>query len=102
MNVGIVGGGIFGVASAIELRERGHDVTVFEQGQIPNERASSTDTSKTIRRMYGKNATYVELVERAARKWQEWHEQLGGGIYFPIGQLHIEDNFRPDMRIYDS
>lgn len=102
MNVGVVGGGIFGVASAIELRERGHDVTVFEQGRIPNERASSTDTSKTIRRLYGHNATYVELVERAARKWQEWHEQLGGGIYFPIGQLQIEDNFRPGMRIYDS
>lgn len=102
MNVGVVGGGIFGITGAIELRERGHDVVVFEQGRIPNERASSTDTSKTIRRLYGHNATYVELAERAARKWQEWHEQSGHGIYFPIGQLQIEDNFRPGMRIYDS
>ena len=49
MNVGVVGCGIFGLASAIELCARGHVVTVFEQGPVPNERATSYDTSKTIR-----------------------------------------------------
>lgn len=102
MNVGVVGAGIFGIAAAIELRARGHAVFVFEQGTAPNERASSTDTSKTIRRLYGHNATYVELAERAARKWKEWHERLGRDFYFPIGQLQIEANFRPGARIYDS
>ena len=72
MNIAVVGAGIFGVAAAIELRERTHAVTLFEQGQVPYERASSTDTSKTIRRLYGDNATYVDLVERAAVKWRDW------------------------------
>jgi glycine/D-amino acid oxidase-like deaminating enzyme len=102
MNVGIVGAGIFGLAAAVELRERGHEVVVFEQGPVPNPRASSTDTSKTIRRLYGDNATYVELVERAAPTWRRWDERLGGRFYFPIGQIQIERNFTPGWRIHDS
>jgi sarcosine oxidase len=102
MNVGIVGCGILGLATALELRARGHAVTIFEQGQVPNERASSTDTSKTIRRLYGNNATYVELVERAAPKWRQWHERLGRDFYFPIGQIQIEEHFAPGNRIHDS
>jgi glycine/D-amino acid oxidase-like deaminating enzyme len=102
MKVGIVGGGIFGIAAAIELRARGHDVTVYEQGHVPNERASSTDVSKTIRRFYGEIPTYVELAERAGRKWQEWHDRLGRAIYFQIGQLTIESSFEGGKRSYDS
>ncbi len=102
MKIAIVGAGIFGIAAAIELRRRGHTVTVFEQGAVPDERASSTDTSKTIRRLYGHNATYVELVERAALQWRQWNDRLGGSVYFQIGQLQIERDFRPGFRIHDS
>jgi glycine/D-amino acid oxidase-like deaminating enzyme len=102
MKIGIVGAGIFGLAAALELRERGHDVVVFEQGEVPNERASSTDLSKTIRRAYADKAVYVELAERAAPVWQKWHEQLGRNIYFQIGQLQIERSFEPGSRVYDS
>ena len=41
MNVCVIGAGIFGIAAAVELRSRGHSVTVFEQGGVPNENASS-------------------------------------------------------------
>jgi glycine/D-amino acid oxidase-like deaminating enzyme len=102
VNVGIVGAGIFGLAAAIELRARGHDVLVVEQGQVPNERASSTDLSKTIRRAYGDNATYVELAERAAPKWRTWHERLGRGFYFQIGQLQIARDFHAGQRMRES
>ena len=102
MKIAVVGAGIFGIAAAIELRSRGHAVTVFEQGTVPEERASSSDTSKTIRRLYGRNETYVELVERAALTWRRWHDRLGKSIYFQIGQLQIERDFRAGFRIHDS
>ncbi|HVA86932.1 MAG TPA: FAD-dependent oxidoreductase, partial [Candidatus Saccharimonadales bacterium] len=102
MDVGIVGSGIFGLAAALELRARGHEVTVFERGKVPYEKASSTDTSKTIRRLYGDNETYVALVERAAPKWQAWQERLGDAFYFRTGQIQIERSFQPGRRIYES
>lgn len=35
MKLGIVGAGVFGIAAAIELAERGYEVTVFERGSVP-------------------------------------------------------------------
>ena len=90
MRVGVVGTGIFGMGSAIELRSRGHDVTLFEQGAIPYENASSTDVAKAIRRVnYAPNHPYAELVERSGRKWAEWQRRVGGSFYFQCGQLSI-------------
>ena len=71
MHIGIIGAGIFGLAAALELRTRGHEVSIFEQGTIPNERASSTDLCKVIRRT-SYEGSYLELVERAAHQWQTW------------------------------
>jgi glycine/D-amino acid oxidase-like deaminating enzyme len=93
MKVGIVGGGIFGIAAALELRGRGHLVTVFDQGEVPNPRASSTDLSKAIRRIYGTRETYVELAERAGAQWAIWQERLGGAFYLPIGQFQIGQGY---------
>ena len=82
MNVCIVGAGIFGMAAALELRHRGHDVTLIERGEIPNPEASSTDVSKVIRRTMYPNETYVELVTRAAAQWRKWHDRTSRSIYF--------------------
>jgi len=100
MKVGIVGGGIFGIAAAIELRGRGHAVTVFDQGEIPNPRASSTDLSKAIRRIYGTRETYVELVERAGVQWAAWQERRGGAFYLPVGQFQITQSYHEGSDTY--
>ena len=42
----IVGSGVFGVTAAIELHNRGHTVTLCDQGPIPYVNASSTDINK--------------------------------------------------------
>ncbi len=87
MQVCVVGAGIFGMAAALELRKRGHGVTLIERGQIPNPEASSTDVSKVIRRTSYANETYVELATRAAVQWREWHERTSRSIYFQTGML---------------
>ena len=96
MNVCIVGAGIFGMAAALELRNRGHDVTLIERGEIPNPDASSTDVSKVIRRTMYPNEVYVELVTRSAAQWRAWHNRTSGSIYFQNGKLIVARDLDSD------
>ena len=96
MKIGIAGAGIFGMAAALELRRRGHRVTLIERGEIPNPEASSTDVAKAIRRTSYPNETYVDLVTRAAAQWREWHERTSRAIYFRTGKLIAVHNLEPD------
>ena len=104
MNIGVIGAGVFGLASAIELRARGHAVTLFDQGTVPYEAASSTDVSKGIRRTWyaGDNETYVELVERAAEQWTRWEERSGAGFYHKVGGAYILDSMEPGSSMQAS
>src|SRR5712692_4851254 len=102
MKVGIVGGGVFGLAAALELVARGHLVTVVERDVIPADKAASNDASKTIQRLYGRRELYVELAERADVQWRRWQEQIGDTFYYPIGHLLVTRGFGPGSRAYDS
>ncbi|MDE0449908.1 MAG: FAD-dependent oxidoreductase [Spirochaetaceae bacterium] len=96
MRIGVVGAGVFGLAAAIEARTRGHEVTVFERGEIPHPAASSTDVAKGIRRMWyaSDNDTYVELAERAAVQWRAWEDRSGECFYHQVGSLRAVADFR--------
>jgi glycine/D-amino acid oxidase-like deaminating enzyme len=104
VTVAIVGGGVFGLATAIELSQRGHRVTVYEQGQVPNPLASSTDLSKGMRRTWyaGDNSTYVELAERSARQWQVWQDIAETTLLHRAGHLAIVSGFEPGTPMYES
>jgi glycine/D-amino acid oxidase-like deaminating enzyme len=66
----VVGGGIFGVSAANELRARGQEVTLVDQGRIPHPLAESTDVSKAVRMDYGPDEAYAEQMERALVAWR--------------------------------
>ena len=104
MNIAVIGAGVFGLAAAIELRARGHEVTVFEKGTVPHPDASSTDVSKGIRRTWyaGDNETYVELVERAAAQWRAWEERLDTTFYYQVGGLIILESLKPGEPMHAS
>ena len=67
----IIGGGIFGLTAALELRARGADVTLVDSGQLPNPRAESTDLSKAVRMDYGADEDYCARMERALALWRQ-------------------------------
>ena len=54
MNIIVVGAGIAGLSTAWALTKRGHNVTLLEQGAIPNPLAASGDHHRIIRRAYAK------------------------------------------------
>ena len=68
MRVIVVGAGIAGLSTAWSLVKRGHQVTLLEQGEIPNPLAASGDHHRIIRRAYGK----------AQRLWPRYHRGLCG------------------------
>jgi glycine/D-amino acid oxidase-like deaminating enzyme len=73
VHVLVIGGGIFGVTAAIELRARGCDVTLADPGPLPHPLAESTDISKIVRCDYGADEDYTILGERALDGWRRWN-----------------------------
>ena len=89
MRVAIVGAGIAGLATAWSLAKRGEDVTLFEQGSIPNPRSASGDEHRLMRRAYGDADRYSGLVTEAIDAWDELWTDLGQSHYADRGVLAI-------------
>ena len=81
----IVGAGIYGVAAALTLAERGRRVTLLDPGPIPHPLAASTDISKTIRLAYGSDADYLQLADRAVDGWHAWNARFADTLYHEVG-----------------
>ncbi|MBL9018257.1 MAG: FAD-dependent oxidoreductase [Myxococcales bacterium] len=85
MNITIVGGGIFGVTAALELRRRGHGVSLFDDGPIPHPLAESTDISKVVRIDYGADPDYTALAERSLDGWRRWNARWRRPLFHETG-----------------
>lgn len=90
MRVVVVGAGINGVTAAIELKRRGHAVTLVDPGPLPHPLAASTDISKVVRAAYGADEFYTELAERATRRWREWNLEFREKLYHETGVLFLK------------
>jgi glycine/D-amino acid oxidase-like deaminating enzyme len=88
-NIIVVGGGIFGTSVARELKKRGHSVTLFDSGPLPNPDASSSDISKVIRADYGADRFYAELATKAITGWNQWNRESGQTLYEETGNLWL-------------
>jgi sarcosine oxidase / L-pipecolate oxidase len=99
----VIGGGVFGVTAALELRRRGYTVSIFDPGPLPNPLASSTDVSKLIRMDYGADEFYISLMEPTLERWDSWNLFWGEKLYNQDGFLNLTcGEMRPGGFEYES
>lgn len=99
----IVGGGTYGINTALELLSRGHAVTLLEPGPVPHPHAASTDISKVIRMDYGSDEFYMEMMEEALAIWRQWNPELGETVFHETGVLYFTlDGMQPGDFEYES
>ncbi|HEY2542731.1 MAG TPA: FAD-dependent oxidoreductase [Gaiellaceae bacterium] len=77
MRVAVVGAGVMGCATAWALRERGADVTVYEQFELDNTRGSSHGRSRIFRVAYPDPA-WIRLAQEARDGWNDLDPTLLG------------------------
>src|SRR5438067_10504948 len=85
----VVGAGINGVTAAIELKKRGHEVVLVDQGPLPHALAASTDISKAVRTAYGADEDYTALAERSIKLWRKWNDEFDAKLYHEVGVMFV-------------
>ena len=83
----VVGAGIFGITTALELKARGYRIAVLDPGPLPHPLAASTDISKVVRMEYGTDETYMEMAEQAYEGWFKSNDELREKLLNNVGVL---------------
>jgi len=91
-HVVVVGAGIFGVSSALSLRQKGHRVTIVEPGPIPHPLAESTDISKVVRADYGADAVYTALMEKSLAAFRQYNQRYSRPLFHETGVMFVSQN----------
>lgn len=85
----VVGAGVMGLAAGWALARRGVRVTILDQSEIPNPKASSFDDHRLIRAAYGGRTGYMRLAMEAYGAWAILERESGERLYAPTGVLAL-------------
>lgn len=94
----VVGAGIAGLSTAWALERRGFHVEVFEQGPIPNPRATSYDEHRITRHAYGTLEGYAYLMPHAFEAYEAMWRDLGANHLAPSSVIYF---LREDVGWYE-
>lgn len=89
MKVSIVGAGIGGLSLAWALRRRGVEVTVFDQGNIPNPVSSSFDEHRITRHTYAGLDGYGALMPPTFALYEQLWRDFGRSHYLASGAVYV-------------
>ena len=86
----VVGGGVFGLGTALEAARRRRRTVVIDRGPIPNPIAASYGPSRKIRSTY-LDPHYTRLALEAMAAWRQVEAETGADLYVAIGNLNVSD-----------
>lgn len=95
--VAVIGAGIIGTMAAWQLAKRGHDVTVFDQWNSPNDRGASAGESRIFRTIYKEGPEYVEFLRKSGQMWLELESVQDTRVLEWCGGLTIGHPDHPDV-----
>ncbi len=83
----VVGAGIAGVMTALELVRRGERVELIDRWEPGHARASSTDCNRIIRAISGRDSFYTRWAMESRLRWMEMQAEIGQTLYYECGTL---------------
>jgi glycine/D-amino acid oxidase-like deaminating enzyme len=86
----VIGGGVFGMGTALEAGRRGRRVVLVDRRPVPNPIAASYGPSRKIRSTY-LDPHYSKLVVEAMGEWRRVEAETGRELYVAIGNLAVGD-----------
>ena len=86
----VVGGGVFGLSTALEAGRRRRRTLVVDRRQVPNPIAASFGPSRKIRSTY-LDEHYTRLAREAMAGWRELEAETGAELYVADGNLSVSD-----------
>lgn len=87
-DVVVVGLGVQGAATLLELARRGYHVLGLDARRPPHEAGSSHGRTRIIREAYFEHPAYVPLVQQSLASWLELQELTGTVLHRPTGAVH--------------
>src|SRR6202051_3983802 len=90
----VVGAGVFGAWTALQLARRGQSVLLIDAYGPGNSRASSGGESRIIRVGYGADELYTRWAVRSRVRWKELFAETAGSqaLFHETGVLWLGSN----------
>ena len=86
-DVVVVGAGVFGAWTALQLRRAGRSVTLVDAFGAGNTRSSSSGATRVMRVGYGADLLYSQWAQRSAYEWRELFRTYRQDLFTRTGAL---------------
>lgn len=86
-NIMVVGGGIAGTMTALNLQRRGEQVTLIDRWEPGHSRAASSDYNRVIRAISGRDEFYTRWARDSRQRWLELQAESGQNLMYECGAL---------------
>ena len=83
----VVGGGIAGTMTALNLQRRGEQVTLIDRWEPGHARAASSDYNRVIRAISGRDEFYTRWARDSRQRWLELQAESGQNLMYECGAL---------------